>query len=93
MFKYPPEFSQIISEFSPLFSKKVFERAGQLLQGAILTSGKRTVCGVLRTLGLNAIPNWDKYHRVLSRAKWSPLACSLELVRLLINNSNNGLKN
>ncbi len=85
MFKYPPEFSQIISVFSPLFSKKVFERAGQLLQGAILTTGRRTVCGVLRTLGLNEIPNWDLYHRVLSRAKWSPLACSLELVRLLIN--------
>ena len=84
MFKYPPEFSEIISVFSPLFSKKVFERAGQLLQGAILTSGKRTVCGVLRTLGLNKIPNWDLYHRVLSRAKWSPLACSLQLVRLLI---------
>ena len=82
MFKYPPEFSQIISVFSPFFSKKVFEGAGQLLQGAILTSGNRTVCGVLRTLGLNENSNWDLYHRVLSRAKWSPLACSLELVRL-----------
>ncbi|MCH2084622.1 MAG: hypothetical protein MK226_19675 [Saprospiraceae bacterium] len=55
MFKYPPEFSQITSVFSSLFSKKVFEGAGQLLQGAILTSGNRIVFGVLRTLGLNEI--------------------------------------
>ncbi|MFV1917777.1 MAG: transposase [Patescibacteria group bacterium] len=84
MFKYPPEFSKIISVFSPLFSRKVFERAGQLLQGTILTRGKRTVCSVLRTLGLQDIKNWDLYHRVLSRAKWSPLKCSFELIQLLI---------
>ena len=59
MFKLPPEFSAIISVFSPLFSNKVFERAGQLLLGTILTRGKRTVCGVLRTLGLKNISSWD----------------------------------
>jgi len=84
MFKLPPEFSAIISVFSPLFSNKIFERAGQLLLGCILTHGKRTVCGVLRTLGLKDIPYWDKYHRVLSRAKWSPLACSRALLQLLL---------
>ena len=84
MFKLPPEFSATISVFSPLFSNKVFERAGQLLLGCILTRGKRTVCGILRTLGLKDIPNWDLYHRVLSRAKWSPLACSKTLLQLLL---------
>ena len=84
MFKLPPEFSTIISVFSPLFSNKVFERAGQLLLGTILTRGKRTVCGVLRTLGLKNISNWDIYHRVLSRAKWSAFNCSKELLQLLI---------
>jgi len=42
MFQLPPEFSALISVFSPLFSKKIFERAGQLLLGAILTQGRRT---------------------------------------------------
>ena len=84
MFRLPPEFSEIISVFSPLFSKKIFERAGQLLLGTILTHGKRTVCGVLRTLGLQNIRNWDIYHRVLSRAKWNPLHCSRVLLGLLI---------
>lgn len=84
MFRLSPEFSEIISVFSPLFSKKIFERAGQLLLGAILTQGNRTVCGVLRTLGLKDIRNWDLYHRVLSRAKWSALQCSRALLGLLI---------
>ncbi|MEO0780107.1 MAG: transposase, partial [Bacteroidota bacterium] len=84
MFKYPPEFSEIISVFSPLFSKKVFEHAGQLLLGAILTCGKRTVCGILRTLGLKDIRNWSTYHRVLSRTKWSALQCARCLLQLLI---------
>lgn len=84
MFQLPPEFSGIISVFSPLFSKKIFERVGQLLLGAILTQGKRTVCGILRTLGLGDITNWDLYHRVLSRAKWSTLECAKKLLKLLI---------
>jgi len=84
MFKLPPEFSGIISVFSPLFSKTIFERAGQLLLGTILTHGKRTVCGILRTLGLKDIKNWDLYHRILSRAKWSPLKSSFQLLGLLV---------
>lgn len=84
MFTTPPEFSAIISVFSPLFSNKIFERAGQLMLGCILTHGKRTVCSILRTLGLKDIPYWDKYHRVLSRAKWSPLLCARNLLQLLL---------
>jgi len=84
MFKHPPEFSEIISEFSPIFSKKIFERVVLLLLGTILTHGKRTVCGVLRTLGLKDITNWDIYHRVLSRAKWSALECARRLLKMLI---------
>ena len=84
MFKLPPEFSETISVLSPLFSNKVFERAGQLMLGAILTQGKRTVCGILRTLGLSHITNWDLYHRVLSRAKWSAFKCSKQILQLLI---------
>ena len=92
MYTPPLEFSEIISEFSPLFSKKIFERAGQLLLGTILTQGKRTVCSVLRTLGMKDITNWDLYHRVLSRAKWSPLKCSQKLLMLLIRNFCSGSK-
>lgn len=84
MFTLPPEFSAIISVFSPLFSKKIFERVGQLLLGAILTQGTRTICGILRTLGLKNTQRWDLYHRVLSRAKWSAFQCSRKLLYLLL---------
>jgi len=84
MFVIPPEFLETISLFSPLFSKNVFLRACQLLLGTILTRGNRTVCSVLRTLGLSEIKNWSKYHRVLSRSKWSALKCSEILVKKLL---------
>ena len=80
----PIEFSELISAFAPRFSKKVFEHAGQLLLGTMLTCGKRTVCAVLRTLGLSGEQNWHKYHRVLSRSKWSAHQCSLILLRTLL---------
>jgi hypothetical protein len=73
MFKLPPEFSGIISTLSPLFSNSVFERVGQLLLGAILTQGKRTVCSVLRTLGLSHITNWDLF--IPSSIKPSQMEC------------------
>jgi hypothetical protein len=84
MITHPPEFSELISTFVPKFSKKVFEHVGQLLLGTMLTNGKRTVCAVLRTVGLSGERNWHKYHRVLSRAKWSALQCSQVLLQLLL---------
>ncbi len=44
-----------------------------LVTGAILCRGSRTVAGVLRTLGMAGEPGFCKYHRVLSRARWSGL--------------------
>ena len=85
MFVLPPEFTEIICVFSSYFSNKIYRRAIILLLGAILTQGKRTVCGVLRTLRLSNTTRWDLYHRVLSRAKWSALKCSKALGRLIIN--------
>lgn len=84
MITYPHEFSGLISAFAPNFSKKVFEHAGQLMLGCILTCGKRTVCGILRTLGRTSEPDWYTYHRVLSRAKWSAHKCSRILLQLLL---------
>lgn len=84
MITHPTEFSGLMSLFAPKFSKKVFEHAGQLMLGTILTSGKRTVCSILRTLGMSGEQNWHKYHRVLSRARWSARECSAALLRGLL---------
>ena len=40
--------------------------------GAILAPGRRTVAAALRVVGLSRLKAYHKYHRVLSRARWSP---------------------
>jgi hypothetical protein len=74
----------IIKVFAPLFSKRVWQRAQVLLIGAILTPGRRTVAAVLRVMGLSEERRFKNYHRVLSRTRWSGLACSRLLLGLLI---------
>jgi hypothetical protein len=74
----------IIKVFAPLFSKRVWQRAQVLLIGAILTPGRRTVAAVLRVMGLSEERRFKNYHRVLSRTRWSGLACSRLLLELLI---------
>lgn len=68
---FPDEFLALIIRYAGLFSKPVFVHARLLLAGAILAPGKRTVCAVLRILGLGHEQNFHKYHRVLSLASWS----------------------
>ena len=54
---------------------------------AILTTGKRTVSAALRVMGLGQARNYAQYHHVLSRAKWSGLEVSANLLRLLLKAS------
>lgn len=70
--------------FAPLFSGSVWQSAIVLLVGAILAPGKRTVSAILRTLGLAAQSNYQRYHRVLNRAVWSSRKASRILLRHLI---------
>ena len=58
--------------FQPVFSKRVFAHALVLVVGAILAPGRRTVAAALRVVGLSRLKAYHKYHRVLSRARWSP---------------------
>ena len=85
MFTLPKEFSKQISVFAPLLSKKGFEHAKILLLGCVLSVGKRTVCGCLKTVGLGSERRFHKYHRVLSLAKWSAYDAAQVLLNLLIN--------
>ena len=55
-----------------------------LLVGAILAPGKRTVSSALQVLGLQEQRDFARYHHVLSRAVWSPLAVSRVLLSLLL---------
>ena len=67
----PPEFEAFIIEFAPLFSKRVFAHVQLMLIGSLLAPGKRTVTAVLRIMGLDQEKRFHKYHRLLSRDRWS----------------------
>ena len=75
---------QVLAPFAPLFSRRVWQHVQSLLAGAILTPGKRTVASALRAVGLQEEPRFCRYHRVLSRAKWSSREASRLLLELLV---------
>jgi hypothetical protein len=70
--------------FQPLFSKPVFPRVLVLLTGALLAVRTRTVASALRVLGLADDKGFSAYHRVLSRAAWSPREVAHRLLLLLV---------
>jgi hypothetical protein len=80
----PCGFAPILLAFAPLFRARVWERAQLLLVGAILAPGQRTICSVLRVVGLDAEAHFQNYHRVLNRARWSSRAASRILLGLLV---------
>jgi DDE superfamily endonuclease len=80
----PARFAPCIVAFSGLFRQRTWRHARALLLGAILAPGVRTVASVLRILGLARERRFCRYHRVLSRAVWSPRAASRILLRLLL---------
>ena len=81
---FPSEFQTVINPYLRLFSRRVFAHVQLLVVGAILAPGKRTVTAALRIMGLGQQENWHKYHRVLSRARWSARAASRVLLGQLV---------
>ncbi len=74
----------LLVPFAPLFSKPVWNHVQVMLLGAILCRGPRTVASVLRIMGLGEEKRFGKYHRVLSRARWSGLQGAGILLGLLV---------
>lgn len=84
MLSIPVTLTRWIVRFAPLLSRRVWEHAQVLLVGAILAPGKRTVTAGLGVLGLEQEPHFQKYHRVLNRARWSSLAVARVLLGLVV---------
>jgi len=80
----PTEIEQTISHFSSSFRKDVWKKVQLLLIGSIICPGSRTVCNILRSVGLRWEKNFPKYHRVLSQDKWSAFVISRILFRLVV---------
>jgi DDE superfamily endonuclease len=80
----PEAIITVLRHFELAFSEQVWEWARILLVGAVLAPGIRTVTSVLRVMGLSQERQFQNYHRVLNRAKWSSRALSRILLRLLL---------
>ena len=80
----PPEAAPLLALFAAEFTAPTAARFHTLFAAALLTTGRRTVSGVLRTLSHLAPGHVTAYRRVLSRAEWSGLALGCALARLII---------
>jgi hypothetical protein len=80
----PMAIIHVLRQFEAVFSDRVWDYAKVLLVGAILAPGVRTVTAALRVLGLQNDQQFQNYHRVLNRAKWSSRALSRILLRLVM---------
>jgi hypothetical protein len=81
----PTMMIRFLAPFAPLFSKRVWQPVQVLLMGAILAPGQRTVSSALRAMGLDQYKRFHRYHRVLSRARWSSLEASRILLGVLLD--------
>jgi len=74
----------ILWPFSELFSKSSWFTALELLLGAILCKGNRTVTRILRATGLSQGKGFSKYHRILNSLDWSLKRGSEILLKMLL---------
>lgn len=80
----PAEIIPVVAYFRPAFTERTYQKAVELIIGALLTRGRRTVTNALRAIGKGDETNWSKYHHVLNRASWSGLTVSRLLLELLV---------
>src|SRR4051812_21228094 len=67
----PDLLRRLIRPFACAFTRPTFKRFTILMAGAVLTTGRRTVSNLLRTVGGLAPGHPSSYHRVFSRRHWS----------------------
>lgn len=80
----PKGIIQVLRQFETVFSERVWEWAKVLVIGAILAPGERTVAAIMRVMGCADEKQFQKYHRVLNRAKWSSRELSRVSLILLV---------
>jgi hypothetical protein len=85
MLTIPVTLTRLIVRFAPFLSKRVWAHAQVLIVGALLAPGKRTVTAALRVMGLSQEAQFQQYHRVLNRARWSSLALARVLLAMVVN--------
>jgi hypothetical protein len=61
----------VFTMLRPAFSTPTYHRFLVLVLAAVLTTGRRTVTNLLRTVRSQAPGHVSSYHRVLSQRRWS----------------------
>src|SRR6476620_92005 len=82
----PPEAHPLLNALVFTFTSPTYQRFSALLVGAVLTTGRRTVANLLRTLRRLAPGHCTDYRRVLSRSPWSGWALGCALMRFVLDN-------
>jgi hypothetical protein len=75
----------ILSMFRPAFSAPTYHRFLVLALAAVLTTGRRTVTNLLRTVRAQAPGHVSSYHRVFSQRRWSAWALARTLLTFLLD--------
>jgi hypothetical protein len=65
----PSQAKPLLDLLAPCFTQPTFSRFTTLIVGAVLTTGRRTVANLLRTLGGLAAGHRTTYQRVFSSAR------------------------
>jgi hypothetical protein len=85
MLHVPARFATILVAFAPVFVQaRTWQHAQMLLLGALLVPGQRTVCSILRIIGLRQERHFVTWHRVLNRAVWDSRLAARLLLKLLV---------
>ena len=67
----------LLLQFAPVVGRKTrWHKVEIMVVGAMLATGKGTVSGVWRVMGLSQDRHYVRYHHMRSRAVWSTLAAS-----------------
>jgi hypothetical protein len=80
----PTEATSLLAVLTPAFTQPTATRFTTLLAATILTTGRRTIANVLRTLRHLAPGHRTDYQRVLSRAPWSALQLGCALAAFIL---------
>src|SRR3954463_8226477 len=81
----PPEAHPLVQVLALHFTSPTYRRFSTLLVAALVTTGRRTVANLLRTLRHLASGHRTDYQRVLSRTPWSGLQLGCALMRFLLD--------
>lgn len=84
MLTLPDHIIHVLRPFASAFTDRTWDWVLILVIGAILAPTRRTVSAILRVMGLRTERQFQRYHRVLNRVKWSGLLISRILLSLLV---------